>query len=196
MEVGDRIVDKDEAPQVSGGCEPLDDPLHDPLAPPRGQVRILCPVVDALVLAMLEGHTHPGPGSAVGTELVGDHHARHAGWLADELAQELLHCELLSRAPTLAALNEGVGNQAISINGANMARLLAVDRDHDLVEMPLVAELRRAPTDLAAAGPAECLRTAPYGFVPDSWLTMIPRAASRSSTIRRLSGNRARQPAR
>jgi hypothetical protein len=54
--------------------------------------------------------------------------------------------------------------------------LLAVDRDHDLVEMPLVAELRRTPTDLAGAGPAECLRTAPYGFVPDSWLTTIPRA--------------------
>jgi hypothetical protein len=55
VEVGDPIVDKDEALQVSGGCEPLHDPLHDPLAPPRGQVRILCPVVEALVLAMLEG---------------------------------------------------------------------------------------------------------------------------------------------
>ncbi len=186
MEVGDPIVDGDEALQVSSGCEPL----HDPLAPPRRQARILCPVVEALVLAMLDIHAHPGPGSAIRTWLVGDHHAWRAGWLADELAQELLHCELLSCAPTLAALNEGVGNQAISINGANMALRLAVDRDHDLVEMPLVAELKRAPTDLAAAGPAECLRTAPYGFVPDSWLTMIPRAASRSSTIRRLRGKR------
>jgi len=47
------------------------------------------------VLAMLEGHAHPGPGSAVGTELVGDHHARHAGWLSYQFAQELLHCALL-----------------------------------------------------------------------------------------------------
>jgi hypothetical protein len=44
---------------VSGGCEPLHDPLHDPLAPPRRQVRILCPVVEALVLAMLDIQAHP-----------------------------------------------------------------------------------------------------------------------------------------
>jgi hypothetical protein len=51
-------------------------------------------------------------------------------------------------------LNEGVQNEAVSIDGANMALHLAVDRDHDLVEMPLVTELRRAPTDLAGADPA------------------------------------------
>jgi hypothetical protein len=71
-----------------------------------------------------------------------------------------------------------------------MALHLAVDRDHDLVEMPLVAELRGAPTDLVGVYPSECLRPAPHGFVPDSWLTTIPLAPSRSSTIRRLSGQR------
>jgi hypothetical protein len=55
VEVGDPIVDKDEALQVLGGCEPLDDPL----APPRRQVRILCPVVEVFVLAMLDIHAHP-----------------------------------------------------------------------------------------------------------------------------------------
>jgi hypothetical protein len=94
----------------------------------------------------------------------------------------------LSAAPILSALKEGVQNEAVSIDGANMALHLAVDRDHDLVEMPLVAELRRTPTDLVGVDPAERLRPAPHGFVPDSWLTMIPRAARRSSTIRRLSG--------
>jgi hypothetical protein len=135
------------------------------------------------VLAMLEGHAHPGPGSAIRTELVGDHHARCAGLLSYQLAQELLRC-----APALTALNQSVKNEAVSIDGANMALPLAVDRDHDLVEMPLVAELRRAPTDLAGVDPAERLRPAPPGFVPDSWLTTIPRAASMSSIIRRLSG--------
>jgi hypothetical protein len=53
---------------VSGGCEPLDDPL----APQRRQMRILCPVVEALVLAMLGNQAHPGPGRAIRTELVGD----------------------------------------------------------------------------------------------------------------------------
>jgi len=48
-----------------------------------------------------------------------------------------------------------------------MALSLAVDRDHDLVEMPRVAELRRAPTDLAGAGPAEGLCPAPHGLIAD-----------------------------
>jgi hypothetical protein len=58
LKVGNWIVDKDEALQVSGGCEPLDDPLHDPLALPRQQMCILCPVVEALVLPMLGIQAH------------------------------------------------------------------------------------------------------------------------------------------
>ena len=61
-------MDKDEALQVSGGYGPLDDPL----APLGRQMRILCPVVEALVLAMPEGQAHPGPGRAIRTGLVGD----------------------------------------------------------------------------------------------------------------------------
>jgi hypothetical protein len=67
VEVGDPIVDKDEALQVSGGCEPLDDPIHHPLAPPRRQMCILCPVVEALVLPMLDIQAHPGPGRTLRT---------------------------------------------------------------------------------------------------------------------------------
>ena len=85
VEVGDPIVDGDEALEVSGGFEPF----HDPLAPQRRKVRILCPVVEALVLAMLDIQAHPGPGSALRTGLVGDHHARLAEWLAQELRQFL-----------------------------------------------------------------------------------------------------------
>jgi hypothetical protein len=68
--------------------------------------------------------------------------------------------------------------------------LLAVDRDHDRAAMPRVAELRGSPTDLAGVDPAERLSPTPHCFVAGSWLTMIPRAASRSSTVRRLNGKR------
>ncbi len=106
MEGGDRIVDKDEA-------------LHDDLAPLRRQVRILCPVVEVFVLAMLDIQARIRPSRTVRSELVGDHHA----WRANEL----LRCELLRCAPTLAALNQGAQNQAVRIDGANMALLLVVD---------------------------------------------------------------------
>jgi hypothetical protein len=48
-----------------------------------------------------------------------------------------------------------------------MALRLAVDRDHDLVEMPHVAELRGAQTDLAGVDPPDCLRLAPHGLMAD-----------------------------
>ncbi len=83
------------------------------------------------MLAMLDIQAHPGSGRAIRTGLVSDHHARCAGWLSHQLAQELLHCELLRCAPALAALNQGAENKAVSIDGANMALRLAVDRDHD-----------------------------------------------------------------
>ena len=69
MEVGDPIVDQDEALQVSGGCEPM---LHDPLVPPHRQMRILRPVVEALVLAMRDIQAPSHPGRAIRTGLVGD----------------------------------------------------------------------------------------------------------------------------
>jgi len=83
LKVGNWIVDKDEALQVSDGCEPLDDPLHDPLhdplAPQRRQMPTLRPVVEALVLAMLGIQAHPGSGRAIRTGLVSDNHAWRAG---------------------------------------------------------------------------------------------------------------------
>jgi hypothetical protein len=48
-----------------------------------------------------------------------------------------------------------------------MALLLAVYRAHDRIEMPLVAELRGAPTDLAGINLSESLCSAPHGFVAD-----------------------------
>ena len=132
MEVGDRVVDGDKSLEMPSGFELL----HDLLAPPGWQMRILRPIVQPLVLAVLEVHAHSRPSRAVGTELVGDHHPWRARLLADEFAQERLR-----RASIPAASNQSVANEAISVNSAPEPVLLAVDRDHDFVEMPLVAEL-------------------------------------------------------
>ena len=69
------------------------------------------------------------------------------------------------RAPIPAALNQSVENEAIRVDGAPKPMLLAVDRNHDFIEMPLVAELRRSPTDFVGIDPSEFLRPAPHGLV-------------------------------
>jgi len=51
VEVGDRVVNGDKSLQMTGRFEPL----HDLLASPRRQMGVLRPVVQAFVLAMLEG---------------------------------------------------------------------------------------------------------------------------------------------
>src|SRR5271165_942165 len=158
VEVGDRIVDGDEPLKVSGGFETL----HDPLSPPRWQMRILGPVVEAFVLAMLEGHSHPRAGGGIGTELVGDHHPWRAGLLSDQLAQEFF-----GGAAVPTGLNQSVKNEAIGVDRAPEPMLLAVDRDHDLIEMPFVAELRSPTPDLVGVDPAEFLRPRPHCLVAD-----------------------------
>jgi hypothetical protein len=42
-------------------------------------------------------------------------------------------------------LNQSVENEAVSIDGAPQPMHLAIDRDHELVEMPLVANPRGRP---------------------------------------------------
>ncbi len=109
---------------------------------------------------MLDIHAYPGPGSAIRTELVGDHHARCAGLLSYQLAQELLRC-----APALTALNQSVQNKAVSIDGANMALPLAVDRDHDLVERRCCTKNSRVATRPCPLASGDTHRNRPAQFV-------------------------------
>ena len=99
----------------------------------------------------------------------------------DELAQEPL-----GGATVTTALNQSVNDEAVLINGAPKPMLFAIDGDDDLIEMPLVAELGRASPDAIR-------EFRPYFSAQRrtvSWLTIIPRAARRSSTTLRLNGNR------
>jgi hypothetical protein len=64
--------------------------------------------------------------------------------------------------------------------------LLAANADDGFIEIPFVAKLSgRSPSDFIGKAPTEFLGPKPH------WCeTLIPRAASKSSTIRRLSGKR------
>ncbi len=108
---------------------------------------------------MLEIHPHSRPGRPAGSRLVCDHPSRQAGLLADELAQEFLR-----RVSIPAALNQSVKNKAVGIDSAPQPMLLAIDCDHDFVEMPFVTEPRHPPTDLVGRNPTACLRPGPHGL--------------------------------
>ena len=144
-------------------------------------MRVLRAVVQALVLAMFDSKTHLRPGSAVGTELVRDHDARRC----DGGFQELPH-ELLRSATVSSTLDQDVENEAILIDRAPQPVRLASNRDDDLIHMPFVAASRRALADLIG----ERLPNFFPHWRTVSYVTQIPRAASISSTMRRLKGNR------
>src|ERR1700722_4230131 len=123
-------------------------------------MRVLRPIVHALVLAMLHGKAHLRPRGAVGTELVRDHDAGRRGCRLQELCHEPLR-----RAAVSPALDEDVEDKAILIDGAPEPMLLARDRDEDFVQMPFVAASGSPLADLISERLAELLSPLAHGLI-------------------------------
>ena len=126
-QVGDLIMDGQE----TLGLAPRLEALHDPFSPPRRLMRILRPIVQALVLAMLDAKLHFPSRRGIGLELICDHDARRCGGVFQELRQEPARG---AGVPSL--LDQNVENEAALIDGAPKPVLLARDRNDELVEMP------------------------------------------------------------
>jgi hypothetical protein len=67
-----------------------------------------------------------------------------------------------------SCLDQHIKNKAVLIDGAPKSMLLAVDRNHDLVKMPLVAKPRRTPADFVSDVASEFLGPAPNRFMTDN----------------------------
>src|SRR3954464_5661209 len=145
-DVGDLIV---------GGEKPLHLPrrleaLHDPFSSSGRLVRILRPVVEAFVLAVLDaGHDLP-LGGTVAAQLVGDQHTRRLPLLLHELAEQAFGGFLV--AP---ALDQDIENEAFLVDRAPEPVLLAGDGDDDLVEVPFIAAAGGAPAKTVGEFAAE-----------------------------------------
>src|SRR3954463_11343986 len=130
---------------------------------------------------MLDRGHHVCLCSGVAGELVRDHDTRGPALLFQQLAEQALGGLLVP-----PALDENVEHDPILVDSPPEPVLRSADHQAHFVEVPLVSRsgsLRRIW--LAKLWPnlrAHC-RTV-------SWLTSMPRAASISSTMRRLSGNR------
>jgi hypothetical protein len=174
--VGDLIMDGKKPLHLPWRLEPL----HDPLSPSRRLVGIR-PVVEAFVLAMLDAGLDLPLGRGIAFQFIGNQNLRRTSLLLQQFAQQAFGSLLV--AP---ALDQDIENKARLVDRTREPVLLAGDADDDLIEVPFVATARRAPLDAVGKLPAEL--QAHRRIV--SYVTEMPRAASISSTIRRLSGNR------
>src|ERR1700749_2482883 len=105
-------------------------------------MRILCPVVEALVLPVLNAGYNLPLGGAIAAQLVGDQHTGRSQVLLEQLAEQALGGLLVA-----TALHEDVENEPLLVDRAPEPMLLAGDGDDDLIQVPLVAALGRAPTN-------------------------------------------------
>src|SRR6201997_3860135 len=144
--VGELVMSGKEALNVPRRLEPL----HDPLSSSGRLMGVFGPVIEALVLTMLDpGHDLP-LGRGVALQLVGDEHTRCSALLLEELSEQAFGGLLV--AP---ALDENIENQAVLVDGTPEPMLLPGDADDDLIEVPFVATERRSLTDAASEFPAE-----------------------------------------
>ena len=174
---GDLIMDRKEALDLPRRLEPL----HDPLSSPGRLGGVFSPVVEALVLPMLDpGHALP-LGGDVAFQLIGDEHAQCSTLFLQEVAEQAFGGRLV--AP---ALEQDIEDEALLVDGMPEPVFRPGDGENDLVEVPLVATARCAPTDPAGEFLPEFEAPLPDRLVR----TEMPQAASISATLRRLKGNR------
>ncbi len=138
------------------------EPLHDPLSSPGRLVGILCPVVEAFVLPVLDARHDLTLGRSVAAKLVGDQHAGRLPLLLQELAEQAFGGLLV--AP---ALDEDIENKAFLVDRAPQPVLLAGDGEDDLVKVPFVAAAGSSPTEAVGEFPAEFQALLPDRLVGD-----------------------------
>src|SRR3954470_7536560 len=123
-------------------------------------MRILRPLVETFMSAMLDRGHHLVFCGAVARQLVRDHHTRHAGLPLQQLAKQTLGGLLV--AP---ALDENVEHNPILVNGPPEPVLLAADHPAHFVEVPLVARAWQPTADLVGEALAELARPLPHGLM-------------------------------
>src|SRR4051812_39497587 len=128
---------------------------------------------------MLDRGHHLTLRGAVTGQLVRDQDTRGPALLFQQLAEQALGGLFVP-----PALDENVEHEAILVDGPPEPVLRSADHQAHFVEVPLVSRVWQLAADLVGEVLAELAPPLAHG------LTAMPRAASISSTMRRLSGNR------
>src|SRR6516164_6211466 len=138
--IADGGKDGDEPLQASWRSKAL----HRPLASSQQQVRVLGPVVEALVRAMLDRWQDLASGGRIGAELVGNHAPGRTTLLREKTLQQAPCC-----LGVASRLDDFIADVAVLIDRSPQPVLLAADADHDLVEVPDVVAARRLVLEAA-----------------------------------------------
>ena len=144
--------------------------------------RDLCPIVAPAILHVPDTGKKLSASSSVATQLVGYDHSRHVSQTLQELEEEALCCPLVA-----AFLHQDVKYVAVLIDRPPQVTTLAVDGDEDFVEEPRITGPSLTPSQGSSIGATELETPLPDRL---SWLTVMPRSASRSWTSRKLRQNR------
>lgn len=139
-EIADGGEDGDEPLQASRRSKAL----HRPLASSQRQVRVLGPVVEALVRAMFGRWHDLAPGGGIGAELVGNHAPGRTALLLKETRQQAL-----CRLGVASRLDDFIEDISVLIDRPPQPMLFAADGDDDLVEVPDIAAARSLALEAA-----------------------------------------------
>ena len=117
-------------------------------------MRILGPIIEPFVRAMFDARHQLGFCGGIGTQLVGHHHTRCGTLVLEQLAHQTQGSPLVP-----SALQQGVKNVTIRIDGAPQPVFLPLDRHHHLIELPLIGKVApRAPPELMSKSQTELRR--------------------------------------
>ena len=119
-EIADGGEDGDEPLQASRRSKAL----HRPFASSQRQVRVLGPVIEALVRAMLDRGHDLAPGGGIGAELVGNHAPGRTALLLEKTRQQALCC-----LGVAARLDDFIEDISVLIDRPPQPMLFAADGD-------------------------------------------------------------------
>ena len=150
---------------VVGGEERLGlaswrEPLHLPLASARRLVRVFRPIVEALVFAMLDARHDLLVRGLITAKFIRDEHTRNVRAAFEQFAEEFLRRRLVP-----AALDQDVQYVAVLIDRPPEVRGLAVDLETDLIQVPFIAWLGPAPSELVGILLAKLQTPLPNRFI-------------------------------
>jgi len=121
---------------------------------------VLGAVVEVSVLAVFHARQDLALRCAITFQLVRNDHPWYVGQALEQLAEEFLRGLLVS-----TALHETIQPVAVLIHGPPQIMTFLIDREKDLVSVPLVARPRAATTELIRIGLPKLPAPFPDGFI-------------------------------